>query len=209
MWIRDIKMGKHLLPVYADLLYRLQHNALFLGYRFKHRDESLAQCHHSCGTLETAPHLFWYCTAALQVWSMWLPPFQDVFETKLEWESILFFKLKPTPAAKKEYGYCLFAMLNIIRAIFRCLWMHQNDLRFHGMQPNVIDVQAQVTAIIKLHVKRFYQDLLQKSLSHSGLKCNQLQTLLRLLPLPSALIPDDPDPDAPDLADAASPSLQE
>ncbi|KAE9066003.1 hypothetical protein PF007_g28646 [Phytophthora fragariae] len=203
-------MGKHLLPVYADLLYRLQHNALFLGYRFKHRDESQAQCHHGCGVLETAPHLFWYCTAALQVWSMWLPAFQVFFETKLEWESILFFKLKPTPVAKKEYGYCLFVMLHIVRAvIFRCLWMHRNDLRFHGMQPNVIDVQAQVTAVIKLHVKRFYQDLLLKSLSHSGLKCRQLRALLRLLPLPSALLPDDPDPDAPDLDEPASPSLQE
>ncbi|KAE8901846.1 hypothetical protein PF005_g29308 [Phytophthora fragariae] len=55
----------------------------------------------------------------------------------------------------------------------------------------------------------FYQDLLQKSLSHSGLKCRQLRALLRLLPLPSALLPDDPDPDAPDLDEPASPSLQE
>ncbi|KAE9334527.1 hypothetical protein PR003_g13466 [Phytophthora rubi] len=87
--------------------------------------------------------------------------------------------------------------------------MHRNDLRFPGMQSNQIDVQAQVTAVIKLYVKRFYQDLLQKSLSHSGFKCRQLRALLRLLPLPSALIPDDPDPDAPDLDDPASPSLQE
>ncbi|EGZ04866.1 hypothetical protein PHYSODRAFT_461533, partial [Phytophthora sojae] len=100
MWSRDLKLGKHLLPVYADLLYRLQHNALFLGYRFQHRTDSQTQCHHGCGALETAPHLFWFCSAAIEVWDPWLPAFQVFFDSKLEWENILLFKVEPKPEAK-------------------------------------------------------------------------------------------------------------
>ena len=69
MWARDFKMRKHLLPVYADFLYRLQHNALYLGYRLQHLPGAAILCHHGCGVLETAPHYFWYCPFATQVWA--------------------------------------------------------------------------------------------------------------------------------------------
>ncbi|EEY58983.1 uncharacterized protein PITG_12003 [Phytophthora infestans T30-4] len=100
MWIRDIKMGKHVLPVYSDLLYRLQHNALFFGYRLQHIQEAQRLCHHDCGVLETAPHLFWYCDFAARVWNDWIPTFQRLFTSSLEWESLLWFKITPTPSAK-------------------------------------------------------------------------------------------------------------
>ena len=55
---RDLKKEKHFIPVDADLLFRLQHNALFLGYRLQHFPSATTVCHHGCGVLEAAPHLF-------------------------------------------------------------------------------------------------------------------------------------------------------
>ncbi|OWY93338.1 hypothetical protein PHMEG_00037317, partial [Phytophthora megakarya] len=188
VWKRDLKMGKHVLPVYADFLYRLQHNALFLGYRLQHLPQAECLCPHECAVLETAPHLFWFCSFALQVWSEWISAFQGFFSNKLEWESVLFFKLSPTESAKAQYGYSLFAVLHIVRVvIFRNLWMHRNDIRFHGLQTNLVEFQARVNAVVKLHIERYHQDLLEKNLSHSGFKRRQLQRLLDHLPLPAFL----------------------
>ena len=64
MWSRDLKMRKYLLPVYADLLFRLQHNALFLGYLLQHLPGAITVCHHGCGV---APHHIWYCDFAVHV----------------------------------------------------------------------------------------------------------------------------------------------
>ncbi|KAL7680274.1 hypothetical protein Plhal304r1_c067g0155021 [Plasmopara halstedii] len=188
MWVRDFKMGRHVLPVYSDLLYRLQHNALFFGYRLQHLPGTQSMCHHGCEALETAPHLFWYCDFAIQVWADWITNFQTFFLGTLEWESVLFFKLEPKPAAKARYGYSLFVVLHIVRAvIFRCLWLHRNDIRFHDCQANIIDVQARVKTVVVLHIKRYYQDLLFKSLSHSEVKRRNLQKLLASLHLYEAL----------------------
>ncbi|KAF4138706.1 hypothetical protein GN958_ATG12101 [Phytophthora infestans] len=184
MWTRDIKMGRHVLPVYSDLLYRLQHNALYVGYRLQHLQETQCMCHHGCGVLETAPHLFWYCDFAAKVWQAWLAVFQGFFKSTLEWESILLFKVEPIPSAKSRYGYSLFVMLHIVRTVvLRCLWMHRNDIRFHELSVNLIDVQAQVKAVVTLHVERYYQDLLLKTLSHSGFQRRHLRDLVSSLGL--------------------------
>ncbi|CAI5728604.1 unnamed protein product [Peronospora effusa] len=191
MWSRDLKMGKHLLPVYADLLYRLQHNALFLGYRLQHLPGTLTLCHHGCGTLETAPHLFWNCEFAIQLWTTWLEKFQPLFTSPIEWNSVLLFIIEPTLDAKTLYGYSLFAVFHIVRAvIFRCLWMHRNDIRFHDLQPNIYDVQAKVLAVVNLHTEWFHRDLLDRSISHSSITLRRLHTLLEYMGLQQFRPPD-------------------
>lgn len=187
VWQRDCKLNKQVLPVYADFLYRLQHNALYLGYRLQHLPEATSMCHHGCGALETAPHLFWYCDFATQIWEGWLSPFRNLFSTAIEWGSVLFFnKLEPTPEAKRRFGYSLFVTFHIVRAvILRCLWMHRNNIRFHDHQPNLIDVKAQVQAVITLHLERFRQATILKQFSHSSLLRRQLLELLDSLPLGS------------------------
>ena len=100
----DLKKGKHFIPVDADLLFRLQHNALFLGYRLQHLPSATTVCHHGCGVLEAAPHLFWYCDFAVHVWSVWLAKFQSLFGSSLEWDSVLLFKLESTPSANTTFG---------------------------------------------------------------------------------------------------------
>ncbi|TDH72445.1 uncharacterized protein CCR75_005702 [Bremia lactucae] len=185
MWKRDMKMNKHLLPVYADLLYRLQHNALFLGYRLQHLPTADTKCHFGCATLETAAHLFWYCGLATQLWTDWLPVLQQFFSSSLSWESLLFFKVEATATALSRFGYNIYLILHIVRAvIFRSLWMHRNDVRFHSTQPNSIAVQATVNSVVRLHIDRYILDLQQKQLSHSGLLLRKLRLLLELLPIP-------------------------
>ncbi|KAF4034855.1 hypothetical protein GN244_ATG13141 [Phytophthora infestans] len=199
MWIRDIKMGKHALPVYSVLLYRLQHNALFFGYRLQHFHEAQRLCHHGCGVLETAPHLLWYCDFAVHVWNDWLPTFHRFFTSPLEWESLLWFKITPTPSAKTQYGYSLFGILHIVRAVvMRCLWMHRDDIHFHDLFANLIDGQGRIKAVISLHVERYYQDLLLKTRRHSGCQRRHLQRLVTTLGI-SAIIPPPAGTDEPQL----------
>ena len=39
--------------------------------------------------------------------------------------------------------------------IFRCLWMHRNNIRFHELPANIYDVQAKVLAVANLHTEWF------------------------------------------------------
>ena len=100
-------MEKYLLPVYADLLFRLQPNALFLGYRLQHLPGAITVCHHGCEVSETAPHLFWYCDFAVHVWTVWtlmkmiIPYFGFKFGSSLFlaeiWQNILAYCSCPLP----------------------------------------------------------------------------------------------------------------
>ncbi|KAL7680669.1 hypothetical protein Plhal304r1_c064g0152221 [Plasmopara halstedii] len=87
MWV---KIGRHGLPVYSNLLNRLQHNALFNCYRLQHLPGTQSMCHDGCKVLETSFHLFWYCNFAVQVWADWITDFQDYHLGAHEWDSVFF-----------------------------------------------------------------------------------------------------------------------
>ncbi|KAI9918881.1 hypothetical protein PsorP6_011253 [Peronosclerospora sorghi] len=163
MWSRDIKMWKHLLPVYDDLLYRLQHNSLYLGYR-----------------LQTPQHV------SSWVWPLGnglAPILVTLLTTSIEWESVLWFKVDPTSVAKNRYGFRLFLLLHIVwLVVFRCIWMHRNDIRFHDLHANNLDVQARIKSYVFLHIEWYHQNLVEKSLSHSGIQCFQQDELLQSFP---------------------------
>ena len=156
MWARNFKMRKHLLPVYADFLYRLQHNALYLGYRLQHLPGDAILCHHGCGVLETAPHLFWYCPFATQVWAPWLNRFRPLFGSLLDWRSVLLFHVEPTPGAQLRYGYSLFEIFHIVRAVIvRWLWIHRNDIRFYNAASYLLGILARIHAVVNIHTDWF------------------------------------------------------
>jgi hypothetical protein len=180
-WKRDIKLNKHLLPVYADFLYRLQHNALYLGYRFQHIQDAKTTCHFDCEHLETAQHLFWLCPFASRLWDPFIQPLQRAFTSELTWSTLVYFtSLKPTQEAKHKYGYTLFVVLNFVRAIVtRCIWMHRNDIRFHDQVPNPVDTQARIQALLQLHIHAYKQQLQAKSQRHSALVLRQLKRLIQ------------------------------
>lgn len=179
-WKRDMKLNRHLLPVYADFLYRLQHNALHLGYRFQHLQDAKTTCHFDCESLETPRHLFWSCSFASRMWQEYLPTLQRYFTSELSWDSLLFFtKLQVTSTAQAHYGYALFVVLNFVRAIVtRSVWMHRNDLRFHEQAPNFIDTQARVSVLLNLHLRAYLHELEAKVHRNSTLGIRQLKSLI-------------------------------
>ncbi|KAF1327265.1 Pollike protein, partial [Globisporangium splendens] len=180
-WKRDLKLNKHLLPVYADFLYRLQHNALHLGYRFQHLQDAKTTCHFDCEDLDTPQHLFWLCPFASRLWDPFLQPLQRAFASDLSWGTLVYFSsLQPTPQAKEKYGYTLFVVLNFVRAIVtRCIWMHRNDIRFHGQVPNSVETQARTQALLQLHIQAYKHELHVKSQRHSALALRQLKRLIQ------------------------------
>ncbi|RLN87255.1 hypothetical protein BBJ28_00025156, partial [Nothophytophthora sp. Chile5] len=191
----DIKMNKHVLPVNADLLYRLQHNALYVGFRLQHVNGAATLCHHGCNVVETVAHLFWYCEFAADVWSEWLTVLQRYFDSPIEWGTIVYFMdIVPTEHAKNAFGYSLFVIFHIVRVVvLRCLGTHRNDIRFHGEKPNVIAVKARVHALIDLHVAAFWEVTLLKAIRQSSRVRSELHALLRELPV-TAPFEDDGDP---------------
>ena len=68
---------------------------------------------------------------------------------------------------------------HIVRAvIFRCLWLHRNDIRFHELPANIYEARAKVLAVVNLLTEWFSRDLLDRRVSHSSFTMRQLNTLL-------------------------------
>ena len=70
-------------------------------------------------------------------------------------------------------------IFHIVRVIiFRCHWMHRNDIRFRELLANIYDVQAKVLEVVNLHTECFSRDLLDRSVSHFSFTLRQLHTLI-------------------------------
>ncbi|KAF1327220.1 hypothetical protein FI667_g7750, partial [Globisporangium splendens] len=152
-WKEDHRRNRHILPVYADFLYRLKHNALHFGYRFQHVPGAHTKCPHGCDQLETAPHLLWECAFASECWMPLLHDLQPHFKSQLSWTVMVFLpELELETQSLARYGKSLEHYLHVTRVVtLRCLWMHRNDIRFHDHHPNRIDVQERIFALIRLH----------------------------------------------------------
>ncbi|KAL7687863.1 hypothetical protein Plhal304r1_c021g0075641 [Plasmopara halstedii] len=137
------KVRKHLLPVYADFLFRLQHNALYLGYQFQHIQDAKTTCHFDCEHLETLSPCSGFALCLIS-----MVPFSPVFSKQYCKRAFLGNTpvLLPTPAypgSQNKYGSTLFVVLNFLRAIVtRCIWMHRKEMRFHDQVSNYIDTRA-------------------------------------------------------------------
>ncbi|KAE9361910.1 hypothetical protein PF008_g576 [Phytophthora fragariae] len=117
IWVRDLKTNKHVLPVYADLLYRLQHNILYVGYRLQHVANAVTTCMHGCSVPETRSHLFWYCGFAADVWKEWLDAFQQWLDSPIEWATIVYFEgIVPKPS-DNQACWCSFMYSIIILVV--------------------------------------------------------------------------------------------
>lgn len=189
IWARDRKMNVHILPVQADFLYHVQHNALYLGYRFQHTELISSQCGFGCNVPETAPHLLFYCTFASEIWNIYLPIFQPLLISKIEWPTILYFTdIKPTESTKKKMGYGFFLIFHIVRTtILRQLWTHRNDIRFYDVTLNTTAVQSQIKSLIVMHIRRLWNRLSTNIIRHSKTLQNQLRITIPLLQLPMLL----------------------
>ncbi|RHY50558.1 hypothetical protein DYB26_006272 [Aphanomyces astaci] len=152
VWRQELKMDAHLLPIFGDLKFRLQHNALGFLYKYGWRRDSVA-CVHGCPSRETGGHLFWDCTLAQHVWNPFLTAMAPIYGA-LTWRTLLYTdEYDPAPAEKKTYQLELFTLLGLVRAIvFRQLWLNRNRVLYKAI-PNVdaVTIIAQVSSFLHLH----------------------------------------------------------
>ncbi|RQM10836.1 hypothetical protein B5M09_012197 [Aphanomyces astaci] len=160
VWPRERDLDKYLLPVFADLKYRLQHNALGLLYKYAWRRDS-THCLHGCHTPETAQHLFWACPFASTLWQIYSAPLDTIFGN-IEWKSLLFMDdLHPTETYKRRFHKEAFVMLHFVRSIiWRQLWLHRNTLLMDSADPHPISIAQEVRSYLALHLKHYHERLI-------------------------------------------------
>lgn len=158
LWRTNYKGNKHLLPVFADLKYRLQHNALGLRYKFKWRTQVdlPSTCVHGCVDDEDARHLFWTCSIAQHQWRWFTQPIRHLLQRRLTWEDALFGNsVVLTSDASKRYGNSNFNIVfNIIRGcVLRTTWLHRNDKMYNpSVRSSATFVQHHTSSYVRLHL---------------------------------------------------------
>ncbi|KAF0703529.1 hypothetical protein AaE_015326 [Aphanomyces astaci] len=157
VWQRELSLDRHLLPIFGDIKFRLQHNALGFLYKFAWRHGS-TNCVHGCDTPETAIHLFWDCPHAKRIWKRYLTPLEFIFG-RLGWQDILFtdsIRLKEEFKKQPQDGF--FVLLQFVRAIcFRQLWLQRNLLLYNEAFPDTLALDAEIQAYMWLHIQAHFK----------------------------------------------------
>ncbi|RHY86991.1 hypothetical protein DYB35_010640 [Aphanomyces astaci] len=153
----ELSLDRHLLPIFGDIKFRLQHNALGFLYKFAWRHGS-TNCVHGCDTPETAIHLFWDCPHAERIWKRYLTPLEFIFG-RLGWQDILFtdsIRLKEEFKKQPQDGF--FVLLQFVRAIcFRQLWLQRNLLLYNEAFPDTLALDAEIQAYMWLHIQAHFK----------------------------------------------------
>ncbi|KAL4094292.1 hypothetical protein PRIC1_009954 [Phytophthora ramorum] len=160
-WNDEHGWDRHVLPVCADVKFRLQHNALGVRYKFKYRTEvdTPRTCIHDCADIETAIHLFWECPVAQYQWEFYLPPFRTLIDGVFAWNMVVFpstISLRTT--AIQRYGdSTIRAAFTMVRCcVIRSLWLHRNKRLYNPeTSTSASFVQHHVLAYVKLHLRKF------------------------------------------------------
>jgi hypothetical protein len=161
LWEPQLRLNQHLLPVYGDVLFRLQHNALGCRYKFKWRTSTPqpTTCIHNCVAEETPKHLFWDCYLAFSLWNLYLLPFEKIFGHRLTWRQVLFLDgLQIAPPHRRRYGSReIFTTLNFVRCIIiRSLWLHRNARLYKNVPTSSLSfLHHQVKTVLLLHTQRY------------------------------------------------------
>ena len=153
-------MDRHVLPIAADVKFRLQHNALGFRYKFWWRTDVIttSTCIHTCNVDETAIHMFWHCPVAHFQWEYYLVPFRAWVDGDISWSHILFLSSLPLlPSALPLFGNrALLIVFNIVRCcVLRSLWLHRNKLLYNpGATTNARFVRHHCYAYVDLHLRK-------------------------------------------------------
>ncbi|KAF1320888.1 Pol polyprotein, partial [Globisporangium splendens] len=159
VWAQEHRANRYLLPVFGDMKYRLQHNALGFRYKFKwHTDVQLpSTCVHGCIQDESAKHLFWECKIARHQWRYFLRPFEALTTSSLDWQDVLLAdSIDLKAATRRDFGQANFnTVLTIIRGcVFRTIWLHRNKKMYNPEVSSSADfVKHHSKAYIELHLK--------------------------------------------------------
>ncbi|EGZ04870.1 hypothetical protein PHYSODRAFT_454468, partial [Phytophthora sojae] len=151
---------RHVLPVCADLKFRLQHNALGFRYKFAWRTQvtTSTTCVHDCPTTENALHLFWDCVVARYQWDFYLRPFRELIDGAIDWRLVLFpSSIRLQLSTVRVYGdYALQAIFNFVRCcVLRALWLHRNKRLYNpSVTTSAPFVKHHALAYIRLHLHK-------------------------------------------------------
>ncbi|KAI9916869.1 hypothetical protein PsorP6_017826 [Peronosclerospora sorghi] len=154
MWRKELMWDRYVLPVFSDVKYRLQHNAMGFLYKFQWRTQvtSSHTCVHGCEPIETAYHLFWSCCVAKDVWNYFLPAFDGLTESSITWNGVLFPSvLRVHPKTTQDYGY-------LVGFGLRAIWLHRNKRLYNSdITTSAPFVQHQARSYVILHLRKIQE----------------------------------------------------
>ncbi|TDH71017.1 uncharacterized protein CCR75_008537 [Bremia lactucae] len=188
LWRRERSLDRDLLPVLADINYRLQHNVLNVRLKYRHRNSDIL-CVHGCGVVEDAQHLFWVCPIAQAAWDAVLTPFRDLVAGDLTWAAVVYLQglLFMDSAISLHKSHNLLRVFNVLRcSVLYVVWLHRNDCLWNGTASDSTFVIQRTMAYTRLHLGRLRQG-----------EVPRLASLCELwLPFPNPMPPEDTLPSA-------------
>ncbi|OWZ06370.1 RNA-dependent DNA polymerase [Phytophthora megakarya] len=156
MWRTELNLDKILLPILADLKFRLQHNGLNVRRKYRYHTED-TNCPHGCAAKETVKHLFWSCPIVHAVWIKLLRCIAPYLQSDMQWKSVVYLlDLKFTTVSLTQFGHRnLLIIFHIIRAgVLYPTWIHRNHRIFQNVEPSAVYVECRAVAYAKLHLRR-------------------------------------------------------
>ncbi|KAL7682653.1 hypothetical protein Plhal304r1_c047g0128731 [Plasmopara halstedii] len=158
-WSTLRKLQCDILPVFFDFVVRLQHNGLGFRYKFGWHTHDI-NCVYGCSTPETPKHLLWECYTANTIWCLFLPLFQWIFDTTIQWEHALFLVNLTIPSYRQhDNGIHLpLRLFNIIRCcILRTLWINRNKAIYDPPCLHFMGVFRQSLTMIRRNLQRIFK----------------------------------------------------
>ncbi|KAI9914589.1 hypothetical protein PsorP6_007600 [Peronosclerospora sorghi] len=160
MWRKELMWDRYVLPVFSDVKYRHQHNAIGFLYKFQWRTQvtSSHTCVHGCEPIETAYYLFWSCCVAKDVWNYFLPAFDGLTESSITWTGVLF---PIHPKTTQYYGDRIFwVVFQVVRCcVLRAIWLHRNKRLYNSdITTSAPFVQHQARSYVILHLRKIQEE---------------------------------------------------
>ncbi|KAG6612001.1 putative pollike protein [Phytophthora cinnamomi] len=156
LWKRERSLDRDLLPILADIKFRLQHNGLNVRKKYKHQTSDVL-CVHGCSDVEDAEHLFWTCPVARAAWDFFLPDYQSLLQPEVTWAGVVYLQgMVFQPTALLDFGsHNLLRVFNVLRcSVLYMLWLHHNDCMMNGTSTNKDYVIQRAKAYVRLHLLR-------------------------------------------------------
>ncbi|DAZ92597.1 TPA: hypothetical protein N0F65_003489 [Lagenidium giganteum] len=150
MWKQDRRLNKHVLPVFADFLFQLQHNGLRFRYKSKHAHTDVHCVLCSDNSIETPKHLL-HSASMLQLLQPLLA--QDPNRST----TLFLHDFHASDDAQNRYGTrLLLTVFHIVRcSVLRLLWLARNQRRFQQAPVHVAGVKAQCLTAIRLQIRHY------------------------------------------------------
>ncbi|RLN96798.1 hypothetical protein BBJ28_00020081 [Nothophytophthora sp. Chile5] len=182
VWRAEYSWDYHVLPVCADLKFRLQHNALGFRYKFKWRTkvDLPSLCVHGCSDDEDGQHLFWTCFVAKHQWQRYLLPFEAMIVGDFTWQMIVFpSTIRLLPSTLERFDeFAFYRVFTVVRCcVLRSLWLHRNKKMYNPeISTSKRFVEFHCRGYLGLHLRKLRSLAVQNEL----LKLRRLVDLLLL-----------------------------